>query len=282
MDKKQSIKQKFKNDDLVDALRMINEMEPYELDDELYNLKNRLELLTAHLYSRDAYRAFYDKAAEETHKLKWQTFKDKRKSIKKILKNALTKYYRRKAREDYRYGTFESFFSSIKCHVKSVLDVGCHDASFIKLFGEMNPDMTFCGVEISERIVDFANKNAPVKNVLIEKGLAEDAPLIFDQKFDLILLWEILEHVPDHLDIIRVAEKMLTPNGYMCITVPFNARQSMRITDRPVEHMREFTYESITNDLGDKPYFRIEKIINQKKSKPGYMTGSLFVTYRTS
>jgi 2-polyprenyl-3-methyl-5-hydroxy-6-metoxy-1,4-benzoquinol methylase len=280
MNKKDAIQQKFENDDLVNALRMINDMEPHEIDDELFELKNKLEVMTTHLHSKDTYRAFYDEAAEESHGLKWHTFKEKRKSIKKILKNILTKYYRKKAREDYRYETFESFFSSIKPHIKSVLDIGCHDAAFIKLFGEMNQDITFCGIEISEKIVHYAKKNAPVRNVLIRQGSAEDAPIIFNQKFDLVLVWEILEHVPDHIAIIKAAEKMLTPSGYMCITVPFNSRQSTRLTDRPVEHIREFTYESITNDLGDKPHLKIEEIINQGKSNTGYITGSYFITYR--
>jgi 2-polyprenyl-3-methyl-5-hydroxy-6-metoxy-1,4-benzoquinol methylase len=276
---KEDIKCKFGNDDLVTALELLNKLHPSELDPELIDLKNKIEAMTAHLLNRNDYKALYDKAAARTHKLKWETIKDKRQSIKKIVKNACTKYYRKKAKEDYRYVTFEHYFSSIKSNIRSVLDIGCHDAAFIKLLGELNPDVSFFGLEISERIVHFAEQNAPVQNVFIKEGFAEDAPLLFDRTFDLIVLWEILEHVPNHLDLIEIAERMLMPHGHICITVPIKSHQSICITNRPVEHVRGFTPDTVKKDFGDKSNFNMVRIIDPKKSGPGHETGSYFITY---
>jgi SAM-dependent methyltransferase len=41
-----------------------------------------------------------------------------------------------------------------------------------------------------------------------------------DKSVDAVLLMEVLEHVPDPLGILRECARVLTPGGYLCLTVP--------------------------------------------------------------
>jgi len=68
--------------------------------------------------------------------------------------------------------------------------------------------------------------NGSVANISLERGL--DVKLnddflydeSFNNKFDVITLWHVLEHIPDFMEKIKVLKLKLKPNGLFVIAVP--------------------------------------------------------------
>jgi SAM-dependent methyltransferase len=93
-----------------------------------------------------------------------------------------------------------------------ILDVGCGDALFFDQladFGEVE------GVEYSREIVNSANPH--FQKIYI--GAFDDSYQPGKQ-FSLILMLDVLEHLPDPLGALRRCRALLRPGGSLFITVP--------------------------------------------------------------
>ncbi len=97
---------------------------------------------------------------------------------------------------------------------KSILDFGCADGVFLEFCrGYYNGDSDLYGVDISTEMLAIAAK----------KGFEVygfDKMPDFDKKFDLITLWDVIEHLPDPHEIMSVIVPMLAPGGRIVIQTP--------------------------------------------------------------
>ena len=94
----------------------------------------------------------------------------------------------------------------------SILDVGCGDGLlFDRLmeFGDVE------GIETSREIVDLANPH--FKKIHI--GPFDDS-FRPGKQYSLILLLDVLEHIPDPGAALRRCESLLKPGGSLVVTVP--------------------------------------------------------------
>jgi 2-polyprenyl-3-methyl-5-hydroxy-6-metoxy-1,4-benzoquinol methylase len=95
---------------------------------------------------------------------------------------------------------------------KTVLDVGCGDGLFLdrlSRFGEVE------GVEPAEELV---NRNGPHRARIHIAPFNEDLRL--HKQFALILMLDVLEHLPDPVSALRYALTLLDANGLLLVTVP--------------------------------------------------------------
>jgi len=96
----------------------------------------------------------------------------------------------------------------------SVLDLGC--GTGISMLAAKQLGLNVTGVEVSKTAVEIANgmNVGPVHcsdlHELDHLGLGE---------FDLIVLFDVLDHVPDPVKVLSAAEKLLKPGGTMLIEV---------------------------------------------------------------
>jgi len=117
--------------------------------------------------------------------------------------------------EDWR---FKTFFALVKPQPKdSLLDVGCGDGAFID-FVRKNGTEVF-GIDIDARAVSLAKNLRKLQNVKNAswdglKGIARE------KTFDIITLFDVLEHIPDPCLAGSVAFDLLKPGGTICISVP--------------------------------------------------------------
>lgn len=72
----------------------------------------------------------------------------------------------------------------------------------------------------------------PVLNqVEIHEGVSLDEALPFEsESYDLVIMTEILEHLPNHFQSLREVARIIKPNGYLITTTPNTARLHSRIS----------------------------------------------------
>jgi len=97
-----------------------------------------------------------------------------------------------------------------------VLDVGCATGDFIKA-SENRFDMW--GLDISEFAVEQARLNNPKVSQQIKAGMIEEQ-VFPDCFFDGIVLWDVIEHLWNPLEMVNKLVKMLKPNGMLAVSTP--------------------------------------------------------------
>jgi 2-polyprenyl-3-methyl-5-hydroxy-6-metoxy-1,4-benzoquinol methylase len=97
-------------------------------------------------------------------------------------------------------------------HSKNILDIGCGAGSFLKEISEAGWNAK--GVEPSEKIRNFC-KNDLRLEVYDENYLEKTA-----DRFSVITMWHVLEHVHGLNQRIDEIYRLLTPGGYAVIAVP--------------------------------------------------------------
>ena len=120
----------------------------------------------------------------------------------------------------------------------SILEIGCGSGGNLRLlssFGKLH------AMELDGDALEAAKSR---KICEVRKGsLPADVP--FTEKFDLICLFDVLEHIDDeHAALCRI-QGMLTPNGRLLLTVPaFMSLWSAH--DRALNHKRRYRRDQVT------------------------------------
>lgn len=111
--------------------------------------------------------------------------------------------------------------------VLRILDLGAHDGFITAhwLPGQMPAGVRLRvdGVELHPDAVRQFNRRIKQAGVLgrCKQGDAHDAPSLFKPaSYDAVILYELIEHVPDPNALLAVAEQMLKPNGRVYVSTP--------------------------------------------------------------
>jgi 2-polyprenyl-3-methyl-5-hydroxy-6-metoxy-1,4-benzoquinol methylase len=97
-----------------------------------------------------------------------------------------------------------------------LLDVGCGLGYFLKKISPY-PSWTAYGCEISRPAAEFARDNLHLKN--IHNGRTEDAGFA-PETFDIITLWDVIEHIPDPHSLLAYLHTLLKPSGFIFMHTP--------------------------------------------------------------
>jgi len=96
---------------------------------------------------------------------------------------------------------------------KSLLDIGCGNCAFIEIARGRGWKCT--GVEFNSKSLKLAkNKGLTLVNQDIESAYFRG------RKYDLITLWEVLEHIINPEKMLKKIHDLLNNNGYLFILVP--------------------------------------------------------------
>ncbi len=110
-----------------------------------------------------------------------------------------------------------------------VLEIGAAHGGFVALLTSAGFDAT--GVELSPWVVDYA---ARTSNVAMMRGPLEDLALA-PGSFDLIVAFDVLEHLPDPLATITCCASLLAGDGLLIVQTPSFPRGSAHeaVRDQP-------------------------------------------------
>ncbi len=145
--------------------------------------------------------------------------------------------------------TYRRRLAVIKRHFSKpgrVLDIGCAAGFFLRVMRDESWQVT--GLEPSEPIRNKAQQALGAGNVraalLHEAGFEAGS-------FDLITLWDVLEHIPDPVAAISEARRLLAPGGKLLIeTQNVNSRAAKVLGSRwqhykHAEHIYHFNPETL-------------------------------------
>jgi SAM-dependent methyltransferase len=152
------------------------------------------------------------------------------------------------AESDGRARTAEQHFKIVGRLVNSgsLLDVGCASGGFLQVCLRNGFQVT--GVEPAQQFAARAAAAVRGKGEVFCATLQEAQ--LRDHSFDVITLWDVLEHVADPVDFLRKCESLLKPDGYLFANVPDIASLQATLLGRrwPLllpEHFNYFTRNSL-------------------------------------
>ena len=105
-----------------------------------------------------------------------------------------------------------------------VLEIGSHYGIFTEKILDHYPDLT-C-VEVSNEAFQELKKRIGNRAVLHNSAIEDVQEL---EKYDIIIMTHVLEHVDDPVRIIEVLKNLLTPTGILFIVVPSATAASRQI-----------------------------------------------------
>jgi len=161
--------------------------------------------------------------------------------------------------ESHRVGQYKQYASQVRSLFKNnnlqqlrVLDFGCSYGSFLKLLKEQINDVEIHGIEVNDEICKKASSNldgAPIYCLDLKK---DDKRMVPRNYFDMITLLDVIEHLDDPRDYLKVLAQCAKAKGYLLLSTPnvesLNAKLygSRWILHSPPYHMYYFGPKSIT------------------------------------
>jgi len=122
----------------------------------------------------------------------------------------------------HKIPAFKQWFSTAKkyfsCEKPSLLDVGCGTGGFLS-FAASKGFIPF-GFDASKAQVEYTQKQYP--NARFANTFAEYSKKMGESelKYDVITLWDVLEHIRNPSEFLKNASEFIKPEGYLFVSVP--------------------------------------------------------------
>jgi SAM-dependent methyltransferase len=135
-----------------------------------------------------------------------------------------------------------------------ILEVGCGTGGNLDMLSNFG---TVCGLETSEIARAFAMKKTG-SGVDIRDGTLPSTVPDFGRKFDLICLFDVLEHIDDDLGTLRALACLAKPGGRLIISVPAHQWLWSR-HDEFLHHQRRYSKASLI-DVVNSAGLRLDRV----------------------
>lgn len=130
----------------------------------------------------------------------------------------------------------ETINSSPRKKDMKVLDIGCGNGIISINAGTLGVDVL--GLDVSEKAIEVANKQNKFDNVRFQVLPAEGLSAI-DEKFDVIICSEVLEHLQQPTSLLSELNKSLSEDGVIIVTVPNGWGPRELLVTRPMIFIRD-------------------------------------------
>jgi SAM-dependent methyltransferase len=133
------------------------------------------------------------------------------------------------------------------CSPSRLLDVGCASGLFLRSAADLG--WSVVGVEPSKALSRLAKENLDGRGEVIATTLQTAG--LSKSDFDVVTLWDVLEHVPQPGEFLQTAASLLKPSGHLFVNVPdLDSLQARLLRARwPLllpEHLNYFNRRSLT------------------------------------
>ena len=114
----------------------------------------------------------------------------------------------------------ENQIAAVKRHMsltgKKALDIGCGGGLFLATLKAEGAEVT--GVELSDTRAYYSKTKHGFE--VVKRTIEDDYWKAFHESFDIVTLWDVIEHVNYPLATLQAAAKMLKPGGILLIDTP--------------------------------------------------------------
>lgn len=145
---------------------------------------------------------------------------------------------------------------------KEILDMACGSGFGSHLMMTKGKAKSITGVDLDDSALRYANHR--FKNEKITNIKSDATNFKSDKKFDLIVSFETIEHIPNYTDFINNLYTLLDDNGKIIISTPINKKTTTELKNP--YHVIEWSFEDFQNLWKDK--FIIESVYLQKVAIP--------------
>jgi 2-polyprenyl-3-methyl-5-hydroxy-6-metoxy-1,4-benzoquinol methylase len=123
-----------------------------------------------------------------------------------------------------RQATFRRIIKLVKGYLGvtnapiSLLDIGASAGLFLHTVQESEPTWSVSGIEASRQAVAACKSRFGIDLI---HGMLEDMPLeVYEGKYDVISMFDIIEHVQEPLKMMQKASALLKVGGILVVTTP--------------------------------------------------------------
>jgi 2-polyprenyl-3-methyl-5-hydroxy-6-metoxy-1,4-benzoquinol methylase len=160
----------------------------------------------------------------------------------------------------------------------TLFDVGCGSGSFMVRAREFGYEVT--GIEPSDVDVQYAVNTLGLN---VTKGHFEEAD-ISSLSFDIVTMWDVIEHVSDPRTMIRRAREMLRMGGVLALRIPCSTFHSVKAFFRglfrgrqalvygPVYHLSFFSPATIRRMLIEEGFGNVDIQLTTPEFHGGVLT----------
>lgn len=147
---------------------------------------------------------------------------------------------------------------------RKVLDLGSGEGYGADILALVANETT--GVDISPEAVDWANQKYRRPGLTYVCGSATEIPIPCESAFDLVVCFEMIEHIADHHALLREVKRLLKPEGLLIISTPNKAVYSDAPHYQNPFHVRELYVSEFQQLIGN--YFPYASYMGQR-AHPG-------------
>jgi 2-polyprenyl-3-methyl-5-hydroxy-6-metoxy-1,4-benzoquinol methylase len=144
-----------------------------------------------------------------------------------------------------------------------ILDIGCSKGTFYHFWRNLfqpavKPTITYTGVDIREKVINYCKENLENKEKGIEFFLANimEDELPGNKKYDCILLMEIIEHIPveDGKKVLKKCKELLKENGVLVVSSPNPKKEVGQMLTNPAAHVFEYSLQEMKDLLAENEF----------------------------
>jgi ubiquinone/menaquinone biosynthesis C-methylase UbiE len=128
-----------------------------------------------------------------------------------------------------------------------ILDIGCGDGFLTSMLSVVSQRVV--GVDLSVSGLTFAKEKIKNFSVDLVQASAEHLPFQ-DNSFDVVTLFEVIEHIPEDLaiDVVEEILRVLRKHGKVIVTTPDPYNLQNRLFGRSktgIKHAKEYTFNEL-------------------------------------
>ena len=147
---------------------------------------------------------------------------------------------------------------------KTVLEIGCGEGYGAHYLSGFCKNIT--GIDYNAEVVLYAKNKYTRDNLAYRTVKAENLSAVLKQKFDVIVSFQVIEHIEDTAVFLETVKSLLNDNGMFICSTP-NRLDASPDLDTPANrfHVREFLADEYCDLL--KRHFKEVKVIGLKRGK---------------
>ncbi len=165
---------------------------------------------------------------------------------------------------------------------RTVLDIACGVGFGSRLLAEAGARRVD-GVDISPQVIDYARAHYGSERAVFTVG--DIASFSAPEPYDVVVCFETIEHVTDHLAALRNLARLVRKGGVLLLSTPnrlITSPHARSMADAPANrfHVREFTIAEITAALRDAEFAVAGDGVFGQRQQPYFANRYLRAIYR--